>query len=124
MNSMKTVFLMTVMMVLFIIVGDLIGGQSGMMIAFVFSLVLNFGSYWFSDKVVLSMYKAREVSQNEFPQLYDIVEKLSMKAEIPMPKVYVMDNPTPNAFATGRNPQHSAVAVTTGIIQILDRDEL
>ena len=124
MNSMKTVFLMTVMMVLFIIVGDLIGGQSGMMIAFVFSLVLNFGSYWFSDKVVLSMYKAREVSQNEFPQLYDIVEKLSMKAEIPMPKVYVMDNPTPNAFATGRNPQHSAVAVTTGIMQILDRDEL
>ena len=124
MNSFKTVILMTAMMVLFIIVGDLLGGQSGMMIAFIFSLLLNFGSYWFSDKVVLKMYRAREISREENPRLYDIVVNLSMKAELPMPRVYVIDNPTPNAFATGRNPQNSAVAVTTGILQILNTDEL
>ena len=124
MNSFKTVLLMTAMMVLFIIVGDLIGGEFGMAIAFVFALVLNFGSYWFSDKIVLKMYKAREVSSNEYPQFYNIVEGLAMKAELPMPRVYVIDNPTPNAFATGRNPQNSAVAVTTGILQILNKDEL
>lgn len=124
MNSFKTVILMTAMMVLFILVGNLLGGQSGMMIAFVISLVMNFGSYWFSSKIVLAMYRAQEVSQKDFPQLYDIVEKLSMKAELPMPKVYVMNNPTPNAFATGRNPENSAVAVTTGIMNILNREEL
>lgn len=124
MNSFKTVILMTAMMVLFILVGNLLGGQSGMMIAFVISLVMNFGSYWFSSKIVLAMYRAQEVSQKDFPQLYDIVEKLSMKAGLPMPKVYVMDNPTPNAFATGRNPENGAVAVTTGIMNILNREEL
>jgi heat shock protein HtpX len=85
---------------------------------------MNFGSYWFSDKIVLSMYRAHEVTREQYPQLYDVVENLAMKAEMPMPKVYVMDNPTPNAFATGRNPQHSAVAVTTGILKMLNRDEL
>lgn len=124
MNSFKTVILMTVMMVLFLLVGNLLGGQSGMMIAFLISLALNFGSYWFSDKIVLTMYRAHQVSKNDYPQLFDSVEKLAMKAELPMPKVYVMDNPTPNAFATGRNPQHSAVAVTTGIMKILNKEEL
>lgn len=124
MNGFKTVILMTVMMVLFILVGNLIGGQSGMMVAFLISLVMNFGSYWFSDKIVLKMYHAHEVTREQYPQLYDSVENLAMKAELPMPKVYVMENPTPNAFATGRNPQHSAVAVTTGILSLLKRDEL
>ncbi len=124
MNGFKTAILMTVMMVLFILVGNLIGGQSGMMVAFLISLVMNFGSYWFSDKIVLKMYRAKEVTREQYPQLYDSVENLSIKAELPMPKVYVMENPTPNAFATGRNPQHSAVAVTTGILSLLKRDEL
>lgn len=124
MNSIKTVVLMTAMMVLFIIVGSLIGGQKGMMVAFIFSLAMNFGSYWFSDKIVLSMYRAQQVSREDYPQLYDIVERLSQKANLPMPKVYVMDNPTPNAFATGRNPDNSAVAVTTGILNLLNKEEL
>lgn len=124
MNTLKTVFLMTAMMMLFLLVGAAIGGQQGMVIAFVLSLVMNFGSYWFSDKIVLKMYTAQEVSRNEAPELYDIVEDLSAKANLPMPKVYIMNNPTPNAFATGRNPQNGAVAVTTGIMKILNRDEL
>ena len=124
MNGFKTVILMTAMMVLFIIVGGLLGGEHGMMIAFAISLVMNFGSYWFSDKMVLAMYGAKEVTREEQPQLYDIVEDLSQKAELPMPRVYIMNNPSPNAFATGRNPEHSAVAVTTGILSILNKDEL
>lgn len=124
MNGFKTAILMTIMMVLFLLVGNLIGGQSGMMVAFVISLALNFGSYWFSDKIVLKMYRAQEVTSEQYPQLYNAVEDLAMKANLPMPKVYVMDNPTPNAFATGRNPDHSAVAVTTGIMKLLNKDEL
>ncbi len=124
MNGFKTAILMAAMMVLFILVGNLLGGQTGMMIAFIFSLAMNFGSYWFSDKIVLTMYRAQQVSEKEYPNLYNIVEKLSMKADLPMPKVYIMDNPTPNAFATGRNPEHSAVAVTTGIMNILSKEEL
>lgn len=115
---------MTVMMVLFILVGNLIGGQSGMMIAFVLALVMNFGSYWFSDKIVLAMYKAKQIERNEMPEYYDVVERLASNANLPMPKVYLIENPSPNAFATGRNPQNSAVAVTTGILRILNRDEL
>lgn len=124
MNGFKTAILMAAMMVLFILVGNLLGGETGMMIAFIFSLVMNFGSYWFSDKIVLTMYRAQQVSEKEYPDLYNTVEKLSMKANLPMPKVYIMDNPTPNAFATGRNPDHSAVAVTTGIMNILSKEEL
>lgn len=115
---------MSAMMLLFLLVGGLIGGERGMMFAFMFSIVMNFGSYWFSDKIVLTMYGAQQVSREEFPQLYRIVENLSQRAGLPMPKVYVMENPTPNAFATGRNPEHAAVAVTTGILNILDEDEL
>jgi len=124
MNGMKTTFLMAMMMVLFIIVGSLIGGQSGMVIAFIISLALNFGSYWFSDKIVLKMYKAKQVTKEQVPELYNMVEDLSQRADLPMPKVYIMENPTPNAFATGRNPDNGAVAVTTGIMRILNRDEL
>lgn len=124
MNGFKTAILMTAMMVLFILVGNLIGGETGMTFAFVFSLALNFGSYWFSDKIVLKMYRAQEVSEKDAPQLYNIVENLSSKAGLPMPRVYIMNNPTPNAFATGRNPEHSAVAVTTGIMNILNKEEL
>lgn len=123
-NTLKTVFLMTLMMVLFLFVGNLLGGQTGLMIAFVFALMMNFGSYWFSDKIVLAMYKARQVDAQAAPKLYGMVEELSQRAALPMPKVYVIDNPTPNAFATGRNPQNAAVAVTTGILKILNNDEL
>ena len=124
MNAMKTALLMGIMTALFLVVGSLLGGETGLMIAFVFSIALNFGSYWFSDKIVLSIYKARQVSKDEFPELYNIIENLSQKAMLPMPKVYVINNPTPNAFATGRNPNNSAVAVTTGILNMLNRDEL
>ena len=115
---------MTLMMVLFIFVGDLLGGRSGMTIAFMFALAMNFGSYWFSDKVVLAMYKAKEVSAETAPKLYGLVQELSQRASLPMPRVYVIENPTPNAFATGRDPQHAAVAVTTGILKILNTEEL
>lgn len=115
---------MAMMMVLFLFVGNLLGGEQGLIIAFAFSLIMNFGSYWFSDKIVLKMYRAKEVSEQDFPELHSIVEDLSQKAMIPKPKVYVMDNATPNAFATGRNPDNGAVAVTTGIMKLLNRDEL
>jgi heat shock protein HtpX len=124
MNGFKTVVLMTVMMVLFILVGNLIGGESGMMLAFLISLAMNFGSYWFSDKIVLKMYRAQEITREQYPQLYNSVENLATQAGLPVPKVYIMDNPTPNAFATGRNPEHSAVAVTTGIMNLLNKEEL
>lgn len=112
------------MMLLFVFIGGIIGGESGMMIAFFFALVTNFVSYWFSDKIVLMLYKAREISEDQQPQLFNIVRKLSGKAGIPMPRVYIMDNPTPNAFATGRNPANAAVACTTGILEILNEEEL
>ncbi|MGZ3524829.1 MAG: zinc metalloprotease HtpX [Thermodesulfobacteriota bacterium] len=124
MNQFKTFFLMLVLTVLFILVGTAIGGKSGAIYAFIFAALMNFFSYWFSDKIVLRMYGAKEVSQSEAPELYGIVAELTSKASLPMPKVYIMENDTPNAFATGRNPQHAAVAVTTGILGILSRDEL
>lgn len=124
MNGFKTALLMTLMMMLFLFVGNILGGETGLMIAFVFSILMNFGSYWFSDKIVLKMYRAKEVDYNEHPELHNIVENLASKAMIPKPKIYIMENPTPNAFATGRNPQNAAVAVTTGIMKILNKDEL
>jgi heat shock protein HtpX len=124
MNSFKTFFLMLVLTVLFILVGTAIGGKTGAVYAFVFAALMNFVTYWFSDKIVLRMYGAREVSENEAPELYGIVAELASKASLPMPKIYIMENDTPNAFATGRNPDHAAVAVTTGIMRILSRDEL
>jgi heat shock protein HtpX len=116
--------LMLVLTVIFILVGTVIGGKSGAIYAFIFAALMNFFSYWFSDKIVLRMYGAREVSQGEAPELYGIVAELTSKASLPMPKVYIMENDTPNAFATGRNPEHAAVAVTSGILRILSRDEL
>ncbi len=124
MNQFKTFFLMLVLTVLFILVGTAIGGRSGAVYAFIFAALMNFFSYWFSDKIVLRMYGAKQVSESEAPELYGVVAELTSKASLPMPKVYIMENDTPNAFATGRNPQHAAVAVTTGILGILSRDEL
>lgn len=124
MNTLKTVFLMTVMMVLFLIVGYLIGGSTGMTIAFIFSLMMNFGSYWFSDKIILSMYRAKEVTAETAPQYYSIVHQLASRANLPMPRIYIINDPTPNAFATGRSPEHAAVAATTGILRNLTNEEL
>lgn len=124
MNTLKTVFLMTVMMILFLLVGYYLGGSTGMTIAFVFALMMNFGSYWFSDKVVLSMYKAKEVTEETAPKFYILVQQLAASANLPMPKVYIINDPTPNAFATGRSPEHAAVAATTGILKGLSNEEL
>jgi heat shock protein HtpX len=124
MNRFKTFFLMLILTVLFILVGTAIGGRSGAVYAFVFAGLMNFVMYWFSDKMVLRMYGAKQVTQGEAPELYQIVGELVNKAGLPMPKVYIMENDTPNAFATGRNPEHAAVAVTTGILRILSKEEL
>ncbi len=124
MNTAKTVLLMTLVMVLLLLVGQLLGGTQGMTLALVFSLVLNFVAYWFSDKIVLKMYRARPVTEAEEPRLFSLIQRLSTQAQLPMPKVYVIPSQTPNAFATGRNPNHAAVAVTEGIIKLLSEDEL
>ena len=124
MNQFKTFILMLVLMSIFILVGTAIGGRSGAVYAFIFAALMNFGMYWFSDKIVLRMYGAKQVSQGDAPELYGIVAELTSKASLPMPKVYIMQNDTPNAFATGRNPEHAAVAVTTGILRILSKEEL
>jgi len=109
---------------LFMLAGYALAGPSGMKIAFLVALVMNAGSYWFSDKLVLKRYHAREIRRGDAQELYGVVEQLSRNAGLPMPRVYVIENPTPNAFATGRNPHHAAVAVTTGLLRILDRNEL
>jgi heat shock protein HtpX len=124
MNQFKTFLLMLVLTGIFILVGTAIGGKSGAIYAFVFAGLMNFVMYWFSDKIVLRMYGAKEVTQGEAPELYQIVGELTNKASLPMPKVYIIENDTPNAFATGRNPEHAAVAVTSGILRILSREEL
>ena len=124
MNQFKTFLLMLVMTLLFILVGSAVGGKNGVVYAFIFAGLMNFFAYWFSDKIVLRMYRAKEVSQGEAPELYGIVAELTSKASLPMPKVYIMENDTPNAFATGRNPDHAAVAVTTGILKMLSKEEL
>jgi heat shock protein HtpX len=124
MNQFKTFVLMLILTGIFILVGTAIGGRSGAVYAFIFAALMNFIMYWFSDKIVLRMYGAKEVSQGEASELYQIVGELVNKASLPMPKVYVIQNDTPNAFATGRNPEHAAVAVTTGILRILSKEEL
>lgn len=123
-NTLKTTFFLAVLSVLFIFIGSLLGGQSGATMALIMAGVMNIGAYWFSDKIVLAMYRARQVTEKEAPELHGVVRELTMRAGLPMPKVYIMENPAPNAFATGRNPEHSAVAVTTGLLGILSRDEL
>jgi heat shock protein HtpX len=124
MNQFKTFILMLVLTGIFILVGTAIGGRSGAIYAFIFAALMNFFTYWFSDKIVLRMYGAKEVAQGEAPELYGIVAELTSKASLPMPKIYIMENETPNAFATGRNPEHAAVAVTSGILRILSKEEL
>lgn len=124
MNQVKTVVLLTALAALLVIIGGYIGGKNGATIALVIALVMNFGSYWFSDKIVLRMYNAQEVTEQEAPQLYDLVRQLAAKAELPMPRVYIIPDESPNAFATGRNPSHAAVAVTEGIMRLLSWEEL
>ncbi|MDY0228045.1 MAG: zinc metalloprotease HtpX [Desulfomicrobium apsheronum] len=124
MNLLKTTFLLTLLTLLLVAMGGAIGGKSGMMIAFLIAGGMNFFAYWNSDKIVLKMYKAREVTRADSPDFYGIVENLARKANLPMPKVYVIPSDSPNAFATGRNPQNAAVAATTGIMRILSREEL
>jgi heat shock protein HtpX len=123
-NVLRTTVLLAALTALFLVIGGAIGGNQGLFVAFVFALLMNFASYWFSDKIVLSMYGAREVSLNEAPDLYRLVQRLAQRAGIPMPRVYIIPSDAPNAFATGRNPQHGAVAVTEGILRMLDTDEL
>ncbi len=124
MNYFKTFLLMLVLTGLLIVAGGAIGGGQGMIIALILAAVMNLGTYWFSDKVVLSMYHATPVTEAEYPELYSIVRNLAVRGNIPMPKVYIVDEDTPNAFATGRNPNHAAVCVTTGIMRILNANEL
>ena len=124
MNQFKTYLFLAVLTVLFVLVGWALGGKNGATYALIFAGMMNFISYWFSDKIVLRMYRAREVSSGEAPELYEIVGELANTASLPMPKVYVIQSESPNAFATGRNPQNAAVAVTTGIMRLLSRDEL
>jgi len=124
MNNLKTVILLGALTGLLILIGGWFGGRSGVVIAFFFAMALNFGSYWFSDKIVLKMYKAREVTEADAPELYSLVKDLSLRAGLPMPRLYVIPGNTPNAFATGRNEHHAAVAVTEGIVGLLNRDEL
>jgi heat shock protein HtpX len=121
-NGLKTAFLLGILSALLLGVGEALGGANGLMIAFVFAAFMNLGSYWFSDKIVLRMYRASEVGPDH--QLYRIVERLTVRANLPMPKVYIIPDPSPNAFATGRNPEHAAVAATEGILRVLSEPEL
>ena len=124
MNGLRTMTLMVTLTLLLVFVGAALGGKNGMTIALIFAFGMNFITYWFSDKIVLKMYRAQQVTEAEAPELFGIVRRLAQKAELPMPKVYIMEQEQPNAFATGRNPKHGAVAVTTGIMRILSREEL
>jgi heat shock protein HtpX len=123
-NAVKTTLLLGLLTGLFIAIGGLLGGRSGMLIAFVMALVMNFVSFWFSDKIVLKMYGAQPIGEADAPMVYRIVRNLATKARIPMPRLYLIPAPTPNAFATGRSPQHAAVAVTDGILRIMNEEEL
>lgn len=123
-NMFKTALLLAVLTALLVMIGGAVGGQQGMLVAFVLALAMNFFSYWFSDRIVLAMYRAQPVDEARAPGLYAIVRRLATRSGIPMPRVYVLPVETPNAFATGRNPQHAAVAVTEGIMRVLDDEEL
>src|SRR5712691_6492047 len=123
-NLFKTAVLLAALTSLVVLIGQAIGGQQGMLIAFVLAVAMNFGSYWFSDRIVLSIYGAQPIEEAQAPDLYRIVRRLTTKADIPLPRIYLIPGDTPNAFATGRNPQHAAVAVTEGIMRMLDDEEL
>jgi heat shock protein HtpX len=124
MNNLKTAFLLTLLTLLAIGVGDYFGGQNGMVIGFLIAGVTNFISYFFSDKIALAMYQAQPVTREQLPRLYSVVERLTQKTNLPMPKLFVIPTDSPNAFATGRNPNHASVAVTQGILNLLDDEEL
>ncbi len=123
-NTVKTTMLLATLTALLVLIGQWLGGTGGMVLAFVIAVVMNGGAYWFSDKLALRMSGAREMTQAEAPQLHSLVGDLAHRAELPMPRVYLIDSEAPNAFATGRDPAHGAVAVTSGIMRLLDRDEL
>jgi len=124
MNIFKTTVLLAALTLLLVFVGGMIGGRTGMIYAFVFALIMNFVSYWFSDKIVLMMYKAQPAKEEEVPAVYRIVRGLAARNNMPMPKIYIVPTPMPNAFATGRSPQHAVVAVTDGILRLLNETEL
>src|SRR3990170_2426896 len=124
MSYLRTAILLAALTALFMGIGFLIGGQGGMIVALLIAGAMNLFAYWNADKMVLSMYGAREVDERSAPELYALVKRLAAAAGLPMPRVYVMDNPQPNAFATGRHPQHAAVAVTTGLMQTVGKEEL
>jgi len=124
MNTLKTTFLLTLLTLLFVFIGRMLGGNSGMIVALIFAAIMNLSTYWFSDKIVLGMYRAQPIGESDNPRLYNLVRRAATNATLPMPKVYIIPTQTPNAFATGRNPKHAAVAVTSGILRTLDEDEL
>src|SRR5690242_5367085 len=124
MNNLKTFFLLTLLTLLAIGVGDYFGGQNGMVLGFLFAGITNFVAYFFSDKIALAMYRAQPITREQLPRIYSVVERLTQKANLPMPKLYVIPTDSPNAFATGRNPRHASVAVTRGILNLLTDEEL
>jgi heat shock protein HtpX len=124
MNTFKSTLLLVVLTLFLILIGDYFGGQNGMVVAFLLSVVFNFGTYFFSDKIALRMYNAQPVTREQLPRAYAAVERLTAKQGLPMPKIYVLPTESPNAFATGRNPRHASVAVTRGILELLDDEEL
>src|SRR5664279_1764141 len=124
MNAVKTAFLLTLMTVVLVLVGARYGGRNGMILAFAVSLGMNFFSYFYSDKLALAMYKAQPVTREQLPRAYEVVERMTQRVGLPMPKIYVIPSDSPNAFATGRNPAHASVAVTQGILQLLNDEEL
>jgi heat shock protein HtpX len=124
MNTLKTAFLLTLLTLALIFLGSIVGGRQGAVLAFGLAAIMNFVSYFYSDKLALSMYRAQPASREELPRVYDIVERMTQRTGLPMPKIYVIPSDSPNAFATGRNPQHSSVAVTAGILNLLNDDEL
>ena len=123
-NVFKTALLLAVLTAMLVLLGGALGGQQGMLVAFMFAVVMNFASYWWCDKIVLAMYRAQPITEAEAPRLYNMVRRLASKAGVPMPRVYLIPTEQPNAFATGRNPEHAVVAVTEGILRILDDEEL
>jgi len=123
-NTLKTAFLLTFMTLFLMFVGQMLGGQNGMIWALVIATVMNFVSYFFSDKIALAMYRAQPVTREQLPRVYNVVERLTQRIGLPMPKIYLIPTPSPNAFATGRNPSHASVAVTQGVLELLDDEEL
>jgi heat shock protein HtpX len=124
MNTLKSTLLLVGLMLVLVFAGEWIGGERGMILAFVLSVAMNFTAYFFSDKIALGIYRAQPVTREQLPRAYEVVERLTAKEGLPMPKMYVLPTESPNAFATGRNPQHASVAVTHGILQLLDDEEL